>query len=168
MATMRIELYDFDGRPQARLVVDPKSPPSAVSVPGPREVLYERYLDWDRALDDQGRLRKCPACGCPELYVRRLFPPLTGFVVVMVIGLLCFALYGLEVVPTTPLLVIGALIVLANIIFALLSPRYLVCYSCSSRYHDTKISRDHGEWDAAVAARHPPPAARARNSQFSM
>lgn len=151
---MRIDLLDYEGRHQAKLNVDPRNPPSAVSVPGPRQVLYERFLDWDQALDDRGRLRKCPACGCTELYVRRMFPPLTGFIVVLVIGLLCFALYGLEVVPTGPLLAMGGVIVLANIVFAFFSPRYLVCYGCSSRYQDVSISRDHREWDAAVAARH--------------
>jgi hypothetical protein len=151
---MRIDIYDEAGRRVAKVQVDPKSPPATISARGPGGAVHERYLDWDKALDDEGRVRKCPACGCEELYVRRLFPPLTGFVIVLVVALLCLALYGLEVVNLPTLLVATGLLVAAHVAFTLLSPRFLVCYRCFSRYYDAGISRDRQEWDAAIAGKY--------------
>ena len=164
---MRIDVYAQEGRRIGKAKVDLRSPPVRVAVRSAEGSVTDHYLDWEKALDDRGRLRKCPVCGCPDLYVRSVFPPLTGFVVVLVVGMLCFALYGLEYVPPGPLLIAGGAIILANIIFIFFSPRYLACYRCASRFHEAGISRDWQEWDAATASRYRPAAIRDQNPQVS-
>jgi hypothetical protein len=146
---MRVELRDEARRRIGRIEVDPAERPTRVRIEGgERDV----FLTWDSAVDDSGRLRRCVACGCPDLYKVRAFPPLTGFVVVLafagaVIGVLGFA--------TNPV-VFGALIgVLVLDIASLVFARYrLVCHRCGSTYSSLEIARHHRPWDRAVAERY--------------
>ncbi len=153
MPVMRIDLHDENRRHLMWVEIDPASPPRVVHGRGPRGP-QERYLEWERVFDDEGHLRRCPACGCTELYHRSSCPPLTGFVVVLVVALICLALWGFSDAPLE--LVVGVLVVLAiaNVLISVLAPKYLGCYACQSRYFGAGVSRDRRDWDAAVAEKY--------------
>ena len=153
---MRIRLHSQQGRFITWVTADIKSPPSVVHAPNPDGPEMEYYLDWDRALDDKSHLRKCPACGCEDLYRRSACPPLTGFVIVLVVGLVCLALWGLTDAPLALLMAALAGVIVANVIIIVMAPRYVVCYRCGSAYYDLPLSRTQSEWDASVAEKYRP------------
>jgi len=77
---MHIELHDEHRNPLGRIHVDPALRPTRVRVvDADREV----FLNWDTALDDTGRLRRCVACSCTDLYTEKVFPVVTGVIVVL-------------------------------------------------------------------------------------
>jgi hypothetical protein len=120
-------------------------------VSGSREV----FLTWDTALDDAGQLRRCVACGCPELFREKAFPQVTGFVVLLAfIGAIVGAL-GLA--TDLPVLLTMAGVLLLDIAILFFSRRRLVCYQCRSSFHDLPIARYHRPWDRSVADRYPGP-----------
>jgi hypothetical protein len=151
---MRIDLHSPRGRPITRVDADLAAPPPVIHSRRPDGAIEEHFLDWDGALDDEGHLRKCPACGCTDLYIRRLFPPLTSLVVVIVISAAIIALYGLNQMTIDTLIGLAVVVAVGNFIFVRFSPRYLACYRCGSGYHDVPIPRDRHEWDANLAARY--------------
>jgi hypothetical protein len=153
---MRIKLHTKQGRFVTWVKADAASPPPVVHAPNRSGPEVEYYLDWDRAFDDEGHLRKCPACGCEDLYRRSACPPLTGFVIVLVMGLVCLALWGLADAPLWLLMGALAVVIVANLLIIVLAPRHVVCYRCSSAYYDLPLSRRQTEWDAAVAERYRP------------
>ena len=80
--SVHIQIRNPDGQALPRMEVDTNRLPSILKdpyVPG-REI----YLDWSGAIDDENHLRKCPACNCQELFVRKDVPQLTAFVLVLV------------------------------------------------------------------------------------
>lgn len=134
--------------------VDLKNPPPVVRSPadsargGPTEV----YLTWDRAVDDEGHLRGCPICGCRELFVRKDFPQVTGFVVVALAVVVSIALYGAGQVWAS-LAVLAAMVLLDFVIF-FFTGRTLVCYRCRSEFRDLPIRRDHPGWDLSIGEKY--------------
>src|SRR6187397_585286 len=97
---MRIELRDENRRRIGRIEIDPALRPTRVSIVGsPREV----FLSWDTAVDDAGRLRRCVACECPELYRSKAFPQITGIVVFLAFAGAVIGVLGLA--TTTPWLI---------------------------------------------------------------
>jgi hypothetical protein len=124
---------------------------SANGAAGGREV----FLTWDTALDDAGQLRRCVACGCPDLFREKAFPQVTGFVVLLAfIGAIVGAL-GLA--TDLPVLFAMAGVLLLDIAILFFSRRRLVCYQCRSSFHDLRIARYHRPWDRSVADRYPAP-----------
>ena len=143
---MRIEVREH-GRRLGRIIVDPARRPTRVELPGGDEA----FLDWETALDDAGHLRRCVACGSELLYRRKVFPQVTGLVVVMAFAA---ALVGLLGYATTWPVLAGMGVVLALDIGILLFARTrLVCYGCRSSYHEIEIARYHRPWDRGVASR---------------
>jgi len=119
--------------------------------PSSREV----FLTWDTALDDAGQLRRCVACGCPELFREKAFPQVTGFVVLLAfIGAIVGAL-GLA--TDLPVLLTMAGVLLLDVAILFFSRRRLVCYQCRSSFHDLPIARYHRPWDRSIADRYPAP-----------
>lgn len=155
-APMRIDLHDEAGQHLRWMHVDPEQPPRVIRYHAEGGKEAEHYLEWDGAFDDEGHLRRCPGCGCDRLYKRRACPPVTGFVIVLLVGLACLALYGVSHAPLG--LLAGALgvVIVANVLIIYFSPRYLGCYRCGSQYHGAAISRSVEEWDANVAERYRP------------
>src|SRR5262245_36306143 len=92
---MRMVLRDENRRLVGRLHVDASTRPTRVTIPAssrnsadgqstsPESVSREVFLNWDTAVDDAGQLRRCIACGCPEMYSEKAFPIVTGVVVVL-------------------------------------------------------------------------------------
>ena len=73
---MRIDLRLKPNETAFGVVVNPAKPPTVVKPRGPDGPTVT--LDWERALDDQKRLRHCPVCGCPDLFKRKRVPQLTA------------------------------------------------------------------------------------------
>ena len=113
-----------------------------------REVL----LIWDGAFDDQQHLRRCPACGCRELFVRKDFPQITGLVIVLMAAVLAVALFGNQLV-IYGFLLLGAAAVIDAIIFFFVG-KCLVCYRCRSEFRDTPIRPDHPGWELATGEKY--------------
>ena len=77
---MQIDLRDRSRNRIGRIDVDPALRPTRV---GLVESGGEVFLNWETAVDDAGHLRRCVACGCPEVFREKAFPPATGFVVAL-------------------------------------------------------------------------------------
>ena len=155
---MKIYVHSEDGRSVGVAEVDAAAPPPVVRVVRPDGQSQECFLDWDRAFDDEHHLRKCPVCSCEMLYRKPVLPPLTGFIVVLVAGLVSLLLWGLNTTPLWLLWAAIGVIVAANIVIYLAGPEMLVCYRCQSRFGGVKISAGQGGWDAGAAQKHKPPA----------
>ena len=112
----------------------------------------EIYLEWDGAFDDHHHLRRCPACGCKELFARKDFPQVTGFVIVVAAAVCATALFGANEVIWG--LVLLALVVLIDAIIYLFAGRCLVCYRCRSEYRNTPIKTDHPGWELATGEKY--------------
>jgi hypothetical protein len=150
---MRVDVRDPDTAERlGRVEVDPVQRPTRAPIAGTdREV----FLDWDAAIDDAGRLRRCIVCGCRDLYSARIFPQVTGFVVVLAFAGAAVGIFGREGFATNPV-VLGALVlVLLLDVASLIFRTYrLVCYRCRSTYSDLEIARHHQRWDRAIAEKY--------------
>ena len=70
------------------------------------------FLDWEQALDDEGRLRHCLVCG-KGVYRRKAFPQVTGFVVVLAFALALVGILGFA--EDIPLLIGMSVVLLIDI-----------------------------------------------------
>lgn len=150
-------LRDRERRWIGPCVVDPADRPGRVEAGG-REV----FLDWDRAVDDGGRLRRCPACGCEDLYATRRFGAAWVVVGVTLAFVAPVVLSGLDQGGMGAL--VGKLVCGVGVVVVLsawlVSPRALVCYRCRSRYDRMPVSRQRRGWRQSVAARYRRPGAK--------
>jgi hypothetical protein len=150
---MRIELRDEYRRPVGEVEVDPAERPSRAHLAdGEGEV----FLNWEIALDDAGRLRRCLSCGCTDLFREKAFPPIVGVLVVLNYAGLIVGLFGgadnpLVLAAMIALLVLGLVVVMA-------AKWRLVCYRCRTSYYELPMARYHRSWDRSMADRHPLPA----------
>lgn len=142
--SLRIEVHHPEDRRRLGVVrVDPGSRPARVRIDterGPREC----FLEWEGTLDDAGRLRRCPICGCASLYRVRSLPAITPYVLVV-----AFAGIGLSLLGYDDPRLLAALSILLAIDVALLvlARTQLVCYRCRSRYEGLSVARQHRTWD---------------------
>jgi hypothetical protein len=161
---MRIEYRDQQRKKIGRMQVDPAARPTRVPViePGIHEPQREAFLNWEGAVDDAGRLRKCIACGCPDLFREKAFPQVTGFVVVLAFVGAVVGLMGLA--TNLPVMLLLTVVLVLDVAILVFSQRRLVCYQCRSSYHELEIPRYHRVWDRAVADRYPAPSREARDA----
>jgi len=111
----------------------------------------EHFLDWERAIDDGGHLRKCIVCGCDTLYRSRSSPRLT--VIVAVLGFSIGAV-GLAGYGTPPVLLVATFIaVTIDLVLFLRSWWRLTCYRCHSSFRGMPIARYHQTWNARTQRR---------------
>ncbi len=159
---MKIDVRNSRREKLGVVIVDDKEPASVVKPDGPPQPPQtdgdantgEVYLSWDGAVDDQGYLRRCPVCGCRELFSRKDFPQITGFVIVVLAGVLAMGLFvGGDVYMG--LIVLGACAVLDALIYFFVG-RCIVCYRCRSEFRDTPIGSHHQGWDLAVGEKYRP------------
>lgn len=153
---MRIDLRDTHRRRIGRIEVDPSERPTRVTIEGDGDgdASREVFLQWETALDDAGQLRRCIACGCPDLFRQKPLPQVTPLVIVLAFAGAFAGILGY--VTNWPLL-IGMIIVLVLDVAILLFPRTrLVCYRCASAFQVSAIARYHRSWDRSLAERHPP------------
>jgi hypothetical protein len=149
---MRIELRDADRRRIGAIDVDPEVRPTRVRiVENGREV----FLDWDTALDDAGHIRRCVACGCPDLFAEKAFPQITLLVVVLAFA--GFAVGVLGFATTPPMLIAMAAVLVLDVAILLFSRRRLTCYRCRTSFYRVPIARYHRSWDRTIAERYATP-----------
>ncbi|MEM9295743.1 MAG: hypothetical protein AAGA57_08075 [Planctomycetota bacterium] len=157
---MLIDLRDARNRPVLRLDVDLDRPPTLVRIaarsatadappdatPPPEKTLS---LDWDRALDDAGSLRRCPICGGEHLYRRRVVPRVTLFLIVALGGAagLMLAHSGLTYAGVT----LAAVIAAADLWVLLRFRPVLRCYRCGATYQGVPLRPRHKPWDPTTA-----------------
>lgn len=150
---MRIEIRDEYRRPVGEVEIDPAARPSRARLAdGPGEV----FLNWDTALDDAGRLRRCLSCGCRDMFREKAFPPIVAVIVVLNYAGLLVGIFG----GAENILVRVAMIILlvSGLVVLLRSKTRLVCYACGTAHYDLPIARYHRSWDRSIADRHPIPA----------
>lgn len=145
---MRIEPRDASGRRLARIEVDEHARPARVQVPG---VTHDVYLRWDGALDDAASLRRCVLCGCSDVYVRKNFPQVTPFVIVLAFSGAAVALLGYSTNPV--LYALLAVLLAVDVLSLILSERQVVCYGCGAIYTRLRIARYLRPWDRTIAER---------------
>ncbi len=145
---MRIEPRDASGRRLARIEVDERARPTRVQVPG---VTHDVYLRWDGALDDAASLRRCVLCGCGDVYVRKNFPQVTPFVIVLAFSGAAVALLGYSTNPV--LYALLAVLLGVDVLSLLLSERQVVCYGCGAVYTRLRVARYLRPWDRTIAER---------------
>lgn len=157
---MRIDLRNPSRQKLFTVEVDPASPPTVVrggveagadGEAGTQAV----HLNWDRAIDDEKHLRRCPACGCEDLYVRLQFPRLTAFVMIALAAVVAIVMLGLGELHYA-LIVLGLVGLVDAGVYLFLSGKVLVCYRCRSEYRDMPIGREARSWRAELDERYRP------------
>jgi len=141
---LRIDAHDPRDRRRIGIGrVDPATRPARIRIDAPHAVC-EVFLEWEGTLDDAGRLRRCPICGCASLYRVRSLPAITPYVLVV-----AFAGIGLSLLGYDDPRLLAALSILLAIDVALLvlARTQLVCYRCRSRYEGLSVARQHRTWD---------------------
>ncbi len=160
---MRIQIHDPNRRDRHRAFsaeIDLRHPATVVHRPhvnpnAPHESGREEiYLDWDQTLDDHGHLRRCPVCGCRDLYTRKDFPQITGFVILLLAAVVAIVLFGFA--QQWLALGIFILVLLLDLGIYFFANRCLVCYQCKSEYRDVDIGPHHAKWEMATAERYRP------------
>jgi len=147
---VRILLREPGERSRATLEVDPtQRPPRVRTLEDTRDV----FLEWDQALDDDGQLRRCLACG-GALYRRKAFPQVTGFVIVLAFALALVGILGFA--DNIPLLLGMTLVLLIDIGILIFAGTYLDCYRCRSSHRRLPIANYHRPWDRSIADRNDP------------
>jgi len=147
---MRIQLRNLDRQVLYSVQVDEKSPPGVVK--DPSGVGPQVSLNWDEAFEDDKHLRRCPVCSCRELFVRKDFPQLTGFVIIVAAAVLSIIMFGMGYVRLS----IGVLVVVAvlDALIFFFTPKCLVCYRCRSEFRDIPIRKEHRGWDLATGEKY--------------
>ena len=126
--------------------IDPNDPPAAVGPPdgdGPQVDLH-----WANVLDPAGGLRRCPVCGCRELFTRKDFPQAVGLVLVVVVVVVAVVLMLLRLLAWAVML-LGAVALFDAVLFAV-TGRCLVCYRCRSEVRNVPIASSQRPWDLAT------------------
>lgn len=148
---MRIELRDDYRRVVGDVDVEPAKRPSRAKL---NHSQSEVFLNWDTALDDAGRLRRCLSCGCTDLFREKSFPPIVGLLVVLnYAGLLVGIFGGAENLIVWIIMII---VLILGLVILWSSKVRLVCYHCRTSHYDLPIARYHRSWDRAISDRHPP------------
>ena len=147
---MRINLRNVQRARLFGVEVDPCQPPTVVRPSGRDGPVV--HLDWDRAIDDDQHLRRCPACGCADLFACKQVPQLTSFALIVLAAVISMVLFGLRLVRWA--LLVLAVVLAIDLAIYVFGARMLVCYRCHSEYRRTPIRRDHPSWQTAVAERY--------------
>jgi len=150
---VRIDICNPRQEPLFTVQVDAEHPPSVVKPPEGSAHGQEVYLDWDQALDDRGHLRRCPVCGCRELFVRKNFPQVTGLLIVVFAGVVAtyLALGKRQVIAAGIVLLTVALI---DALIFMFTGKCVVCYRCRSTFRGLPIGRDQRGWELSTGEKY--------------
>ena len=150
---MRIDARDRDRQPLGVFNVKASQHPAEVRDEATGRVVA---LQWEKTLDEQDFLRRCPLCGCRELFHRKDFPQGLGLAVVVAAGaasVVMFALGGAWIVWSVA--VLAAAVAVDALIYAF-TGRCLVCYRCRSEFRDAPIHESIEGWELAVGEKYRP------------
>lgn len=151
---LQMLLRDNPATPPVRIEVDLRHPPSVVRPQHHPGLPHPLSLDWDRAVDDHQHLRRCPVCGCEDLYARKAVPHVTGFLLVILAALVAMVLFGFGQVVLATVAMVSVLAL--DVLILLIARRFLVCYRCGTQFRKLAVPRHHGRWEATTAERHRP------------
>lgn len=152
---MHIDIRNLDRQRLFSVEVDLNDPPAVVRPNGDERSstpTQEVFMNWDRAVDDEGHLRRCPVCGCRDLFVRKDFPQITGLTIVALATIVSMALFGAGAVIAA-WGVLAAMVVLDAVIYAF-TGKTLVCYRCRSEFRRLPIAREIKAWDLSVGEKY--------------
>lgn len=145
---MRVMVRQIDRSKVGEIHADPEQRPARVRT---LDTDQEVFLDWERAFDDSGQLRRCIICGSDHLFQHKTFPQITPFVVVLAFAL---SLIGVLGYVTDIAILIGMTgVLLLDIAILFFARTRLVCYRCRSQYRNLEIAEYHRRWDRATEAR---------------
>lgn len=148
---MRITANNLDREPLGVAVVDVASRPARARLrPADREI----DLNWQNAVDEQGRLRRCVVCGCREIFRRRDFPQRFGLMLVIAAAIASVILLA-RGQALWSMCVLLAAVVIDRIVYVF-TKECLVCYRCRSEFRDVAIDASHEQWDLAIGEKYRP------------
>ena len=152
---MRIAVRNLSRKYLLAVEVDQHNPARTVQPTGEpgQQAPSSLDLNWDQVFDDEQHMRRCPVCGCHELFSRKDFPQVTGFVIVILAATLAMVLFGMREVRWG-FGVLGTVALIDSVIF-FFAGRCLVCYRCRSEFRNLKIPRDHPKWELATGEKYP-------------
>ena len=155
--SVHIHLRDRERRRLFKVEVDLQDPPPVVRPPGADPAQagsedQEVYLDWEQTIDDQGFLRHCPVCGCRELFVRKDFPQVTGFVLIVLVAVAAMVLFSTGHVLGA--LAVLAVVALVDFVIYFFTGRCLVCYRCRSGFRGMPIRPNHPGWELSIGEKY--------------
>lgn len=148
---MRVSVNDPHREPLGRFTIDENARPGSVALEGSHRRIN---LQWEGALDDRGRLRRCPVCGCREIFKRYDFPQRLGLALVIATAAGAVLLLLLWQVIWAMLLLLAAVVV--DRIIYVFTGQCLVCYRCRSEFRDLVIDDSHEPWDLAIGEKYRP------------
>ena len=91
----------------------------------------------------EGGLLGCVACGHPELYRKKVFPPILGLSIVGAAAILA---------PFTHYISLAVAAVLDLVLFAFM-PEAVVCYVCNAHHRDFNPEPKHPKFDREIEER---------------
>lgn len=145
---MRVLVRQIDRSHVGEIEADPDQQPARTRTLHSNQ---EVFLDWERAFDDSGHLRRCIICGSDQLFQHKTFPQITPFVIVLAFAL---SLIGVLGYVTDIAILIGMTCVLfLDIMILFFAKTRLICYRCRSQYRNVDIADYHRRWDRATEAR---------------
>lgn len=147
---MRINLRQHPSQPAIRAEVDPRSTAPLQFQVGNDVVEFD--LNWKEAWDGQGVLRRCPVCGCRELFARRDFPQRLGLLIVIVGGVVASGFFAVKQ-PAWAFVALGSVALIDAVIFPF-TKRCLTCYRCRSEFRGLKIPRGYPAWDLSIGEKY--------------
>ncbi len=141
---MRLRGTNLSSKPGFKAIVDPNDRPAVVTSTAGSKA----SLDWDRALDDEGFLRRCVLCG-GALYATRNIPRLTYPIVAAGAVVVALLASRSSMLWLAILAFLG--LCLAEVLRRRFAPQSLHCYRCECQYDQLPIRPGHPRWDRALA-----------------
>jgi hypothetical protein len=98
-------------------------------------------------------LESCPACGCPDLFIRKDFPQKLGLLVVAAAAITFLVLAAN---PHTFYLGVWVLLGAAvlDALLYLVVPRITVCYRCRAHFRGAPLNPTHHGFDLSTAEKY--------------
>lgn len=148
---MRIAVNDINREPLGTAVIDETARPATISLERTNRPIE---LQWEGAIDEQGRLRRCPVCGCREIFKRKDFPQRLGLLLVVGTIIAAVVLIALWQVLWAMGVLLAAVVV--DRIICVFTGECLVCYRCRSEFRGVTVDRSHEAWDLAIGEKYRP------------
>ena len=148
-AAVKLDVHDQHRQRRFRVELDAADPPAVIGDPASGEQVA---LQWDQAFDESGLLRRCPVCGCRELFVRKDFPQNVGLWLVIAAAIAAMVLFAFRLILASLAGLVG--VALLDALIWMFTGRCLVCYRCRSEMRDLPIAADQPAWDLATGEKY--------------